>query len=137
MSAPPAASDQAEPPVEDTSLATIHVIVENVEPRGTVWVALCDRSLSVEGCPYKQSVPASEGVTEVTFENMAPGDYAVAGFQDLNGNGVFDKFAGIPREPYALSGAAGGELVPTFEDAVMPFAAGRNEAVIRMKHVGL
>jgi uncharacterized protein (DUF2141 family) len=41
-------------------------------------------------------------------------------------------FLGIPREPYALSGAAGNMLVPTFEDAAIDIKPGMNDVVIKM-----
>ncbi len=125
----------SEPPAPTT--ATIQVTVENVESdSGTVWVALCTTSLSVEGCPYQKSAPASAGSTRIAFKDIPPGVYAVAGYHDVNGNGVFDKFLGVPREPYALSGTAGEELVPRFDDAALEMKAGENDVTIRMKRLG-
>jgi uncharacterized protein (DUF2141 family) len=72
----------------------------------------------------------------MTFENIEPGVYAVAGYQDLNDNSEFDKLLGLPREPYALSGAAAEKLVPTFDDAALEFPAGPNDVMIRMKRLG-
>jgi uncharacterized protein (DUF2141 family) len=118
------------------TMASVHVIAENVESDGgEVWLALCDTSLSVEGCPYKKSVTATVGFVEVTFENIPPGVYAVVGYHDVNGDGTFDSLLGVPREPYALSGAAGDMLVPTFEDAVVPIKAGPNDVIIQMRWI--
>jgi uncharacterized protein (DUF2141 family) len=126
---------EAPPAVEDT--ATVRVTVENVESsRGSVWVALCNVSLSVQGCPDQKAVPAVAGTVDVVFEGIPPGVYAVAAFHDTNGNGVFDKFMGVPREPYALSGAAADELVPSFKDAAMEMKPGENDVTIRMKRLG-
>jgi len=123
------------PPAPTT--ATVHVLVENVESNsGMVWLALCDAGLSVDGCPYKTSVPAAQGVVEATFENIPPGEYAVAGYHDVNDNGVFDMILKVPREPYALSGSAGEELVPRFKDAALLLKAGTNDVIIRMKRLG-
>ncbi len=128
--------DQPPPPASPTT-ATIQVTVENVAAgRGTVWVALCDNGLSVGGCPYQMHTPATADSVTLTFGGIAPGTYAVAGYQDLNDNGVFDKFLGVPREPYALSGAAASELVPRFNDAALQMNAGDNAVTIRMKHLG-
>lgn len=121
---------------ESPTVATVHVIAENIEsPRGTVRLALCDTGLSVEGCPYQLSVPAGTGSVEATFHDIPPGTYAVVGYQDLNDDNTFGMFFGVPREPYALSGAAEDELVPTFQDAAIPLSAGENEVEIRMKRI--
>ncbi len=135
LGAASAVAEEAAPAVEDT--ATVRVTVENVESnRGSVWVALCDTSLSIDGCPLQKAVPAVAGTMEVIFEGIPPGVYAVAGFHDTNGNDVFDKFMGVPREPYALSGAAADELVPSFKDAAMEMKPGENDVTIRMKRLG-
>jgi len=128
---------EAAAPASTPGEATVRVTVENVESdRGSVWVALCDTSLSMEGCPRQKAVPAVAGTIEVVFEDIPPGVYAVAGFHDTNGNDVFDKFMGVPREPYALSGAAADELVPRFKDAAMQMKPGENDVTIRMKRLG-
>ena len=130
----PASSGDAAAPSD--TIATVHVIAENVETdEGLVWLALCDTSLSVEGCPYKKSVTATVGFVEVTFDDIPPGNYAVVGYHDVNGDGTFDSLLGVPREPYALSGAAGDMLVPTFEDAVIPIKAGPNDVIIQMRWI--
>lgn len=122
---------------QSSTAATVHVLVEDVESdKGTVWLALCNTELSIDGCPYKTSVPAALGSVEATFEDIPPGDYAVAGFHDANGNDQFDKILGVPREPYGLSGAAGDMLVPHLQDALLPIKAGENDVVIRMKRLG-
>jgi len=49
-------------------------------------------------------LPAETDSVQHTFENVPFGTYAVAVFQDLNGNGELDRnFFGIPSEPYAFS----------------------------------
>jgi uncharacterized protein (DUF2141 family) len=119
------------------SSTTIHVIVENVEfETGTVNVAVCDTALSREGCPFDTTVPAMPGFVEAKFEGVPPGRYAVVGYHDVNGNDVFDKFLGVPREPYALSRDAGEMLVPTFEDAALRINEGDNVVIIRLQRFG-
>jgi uncharacterized protein (DUF2141 family) len=134
---PPAPDSPQAPEVEASpETASVHVIAENIETDGgEIWLALCDTSLSVEGCPYKKSVTATIGFVEVTFDDIPPGAYAVVGYHDDNGNGEFDSLLGVPREPYALSGAAGDMLVPTFEDAIVPIKAGPNDVIIQMRGI--
>ena len=130
---------QPVPPAEESAAsetAEIHVIAENVESgQGEVWLALCDTSLTVEGCPYKKGVPAAGGFVEVTFEDIPPGIYAVVGYHDVNGNNEFDSMLGVPREPYALSGPAGEMLVPTFEDAAVEIKPGPNNVILRLSRL--
>ncbi len=83
--------------------------MENVESdSGTVKVAVCDKGLSREGCPYSHAIPAAKGFVETEFDDIPPGTYAVVGYHDVNNNNQFDKLFGMPREPYALSSRAGG-----------------------------
>jgi uncharacterized protein (DUF2141 family) len=127
--APPAAANSKE--------TTVTVIVENVESSsGNVNVAVCDKDLSREGCPYVHEVKAQQGFVETEFRDIPPGNYAVVGYHDVNGNNQFDKLMGIPREPYALSGAASEKLVPTFTDAELPIKSGENAVIIRLKRLG-
>jgi uncharacterized protein (DUF2141 family) len=131
---PPAA---ARPPPAKAKAGVVTVIVENVESaKGTVNVALCNTGLSQQGCPYSKEVAASAGFVETEFDDIPPGQYAVVGYHDVNGNSEFDKLFGMPREPYALSGPAANKLVPTFTDAVLPINAGPNAVVIRLKRLG-
>ena len=73
---------------------------------------------------------------ETEFHDIPPGNYAVVGYHDVNGNNQFDKLMGIPREPYALSGHAAEKLVPTFADAELPIKSGENAIIIRLKRLG-
>ena len=111
--------------------------MENVESdQGTVNIAVCDKGLSREGCPYTTRSRPTRGFVETEFDDIPPGNYAVVGYHDVNGNNEFDKLFGMPREPYALSGTAGDKLVPTFKDAALPINAGQNAVIIRLKRLG-
>lgn len=48
-----------------------------------------------------RSIPAS--ATNIRFDGLARGDYAVAVIHDENGNRKLDTFAGIPREGFGFS----------------------------------
>ncbi len=130
------APDKA-PPAANPHESTITVIVENVQvATGSVNVAICDKGLSREGCPYVHEIPAQQGFVQTEFDNIPPGNYAIVGYHDVNGNQQFDKTLGIPREPYALSNNAGEKLVPTFADAELPIKSGENAVVIRLRRLG-
>lgn len=128
-----AAPTEATEPVDPTK-AQIHVTVDNVETdEGAVRVALCNKALSQDGCQFFESVPAEIGSVSVTFENIAPGPWAVAAFQDKNGSGEMDKnFIGLPLEPYALSNDATSHMIPTLKDALVKMAAGANEVHLKL-----
>ena len=132
-----AVESPADPPPDEPRMSTVRVIVENVETaRGRVNVAVCDTSLSEEGCPYHTSVPATVGFVEAIIDEVPPGIYAVVSYHDVNGNDEFDKFLAMPREPYALSGAAADVLVPEFSDATLDINEGENYVIIRLKRLG-
>lgn len=136
---PPVPVAKPEPPAGPLAptTGTVTVIVENVESAsGTVNVAVCDKGLSRDGCPYTHEIPAERGFVETEFDDIPPGTYAVVGYHDVNGNNEFDKLFGMPREPYALSSKAGGMLVPTFADAALPINAGNNSVIIRLRRLG-
>jgi uncharacterized protein (DUF2141 family) len=135
--APAVPTEAAKPETPAPTTGTVTVIVENVESaQGTVNVAVCDKSLSRDGCPYTHEVPAAPGFVETEFDNIPPGNYAVVGYHDVNGNNEFDKLFGMPREPYALSSKAADKLVPTFNDAALPINAGPNAVIIRLRRLG-
>ena len=99
-------------------------------------VAVCDKELSREGCPYDTAIKAAPGFVETQFTGIPPGTYAVVGYHDENGNDEFDKFLGVPREPYALSNKAAENLVPTFADAALTITEGANVVIIRLRRFG-
>jgi uncharacterized protein (DUF2141 family) len=138
--ATPEPEPEPEPAVPAAPVApagtTITVIVEGVETnQGVVNVAVCDRDLSEEGCPYSKEVTAKAGFVETRFDGLPPGVYAVVGYHDENGNNEFDKFLGVPREPYALSNRAGEKMVPTFRDAALKVNEGDNTVIIRLQRL--
>jgi uncharacterized protein (DUF2141 family) len=68
--------------------------------------------------------PAAER-TVLVYRELPPGSYALAVFQDINGNGKLDaNVAGIPLEPLAFSRDARGRMgPPAFADAVVDLRA--------------
>ena len=112
---------------------TVLVTVENVESsKGDVSVALCDKGLSKDGCPFGTGRTAATGTMEFVFENIPPGNYAVVAFHDLNSNREFDQILGVPREPYALSKDAANKMIPTFKDAALAIGEGETRVTIKM-----
>ena len=99
--------------------ATVEVEVEGIEPvTSNLYVALCQGGLSEQNCRIGQDVPVRARTQRVVFADVAPGGYAVAAFQDVNGNGRLDRTGlGLPLEPYGFSGAVGHRGRPDFAQA--------------------
>jgi uncharacterized protein (DUF2141 family) len=100
--------------------------------KGDVSVALCDKGLSKDGCPFGTGRTAATRTMEFVFENIPPGNYAVVAFHDLNSNREFDQILGVPREPYALSKDAANKMIPTFKDAALAIGEGETRVTIKM-----
>ncbi|MCH2187321.1 DUF2141 domain-containing protein, partial [Myxococcota bacterium] len=57
--------------------------------------------------------PAQVEDVWVTFENVAPGQYGISAFHDVNNNEKLDtSFIGLPKEPYGFSQNARGQFGP-------------------------
>lgn len=101
------------------SAATVQVEVDGIEPgAGRVRVALCQGGLSAASCARGDDAPASAGRAQFTFQDVAPGTYAVAAYQDSNGDGRLDRTGlGLPLEPYGFSGTVSRRGRPDFNEA--------------------
>lgn len=73
----------------------------------------------------KFSQHPEHGTAVVTLTDLPPGRYAIALYQDRNGNGRLDKnMIGIPTEPYGFSNDASAPFgPPDFELAAFTIAA--------------
>jgi uncharacterized protein (DUF2141 family) len=100
----------------------IHGITSN---EGRVFIALFNSPASYKAnqALLGQQVDAvkrgdSETIT-VTFPNLAPGQYALQSFYDLNGDGKLGRnLFGVPTEPYGFSNRAVASFgPPSFEAA--------------------
>ena len=105
--------------VGPVSAATVQVEVDGIEPGGgPVRVALCQGGLSEAACARGDEAPASADRILFTFRGVSAGTYAVAAYQDANGNGRLDRTGlGLPLEPYGFSGPVGRRTRPDFPEA--------------------
>lgn len=71
------------------------------------------------------------------FASLAPGDYAVVVFHDVNGNGVLDRGAfGVPLEPIGFSnGFVPGLSRPDFEDVRVRHSGGALDIEIELRPI--
>lgn len=113
--------------------ASVEVVVDGIEGApGTVYVTLCQGGLSGEACSVGDDAPGGGGVRRFAFRNVQPGIWAVAAYQDLNGNGRLDRTGlGLPLEPYGLSNEAGRRVRPEFSSA--RFTLNEPGATIRVR----
>lgn len=83
----------------------------------------------------KGAVIATGDRTELSIPNIAMGEYAVAVFADVNGNGKLDSnFIGMPKEPVAVSRDAKGRFgPPKFADAAFKLGEGVTRQTITIK----
>jgi uncharacterized protein (DUF2141 family) len=86
----------------------------------------------------KQTATAVRGVLRLTFEGLAPGDYAVMLYHDENGNGRLDRGGplGMPTEGYAFSRDAPVRMGPPgFDSMKVAVPAGSAAATtMRMRY---
>ncbi len=99
--------------------ATVEVTVDGIEPLpSSLYVALCQGGLTEAECRTGRDAPVSGTIQRIVFEDVAPGTYAIAAFQDENGNGRLDRTGlGLPTEPYGFSGPPERTARPDFARA--------------------
>ncbi len=83
----------------------------------------------------KSAVVANADTTELIISNVPAGEYAVAVFADINGNGKLDSnFIGIPKEPVGVSRGAKVRFgPPKFADAAFMVGEGVTLQTIQIK----
>lgn len=126
---------------EEPAGAVLEVEVANTQAgRGAVRVKLYaseDTFLDVVDAQVEVGVP-EEGVAKAVFEGLAPGEYAVVVYYDLNGNRKLDRgLFGIPLEPLGFSN----DVVPVFsapdfEDAAVAVGGERTQITVRVQRFG-
>lgn len=97
--------------------------------RGQVCLSLYNRAeyfpMQPEKSVRNQCVKITKLPIQVSFKDLAPGNYAVAVLHDANGNGKFDRnFIGLPTEGFGFS--RNPVLIikaPTFDQSVIKLAS--------------
>lgn len=113
--------------------ATLSVDASGVQlGEGPVFAGLCTGGLDEQSCTFGQSIPARSAAIRFVFRQVPPGIYAVAIFQDLNGNGRLDRTPlGLPLEPYGFSNDAGRLRRPSFPSAAIQ--VGQDDIVVGIR----
>lgn len=84
-------------------------------PSGQIMVALFDSQADYDGGrPVRVAMIAADALTaRALFEGLAPGDYGMKAFHDVDGDGQMDVNPfGMPTEPFAFSNNAVGNMGP-------------------------
>lgn len=98
---------------------TITVVVPVKSDKGTVLFGLYDENTFMKAAPLKGlESEIIDGKATVTFENVAPGTYAITLFHDTNGNKQMDfEPNGMPIEMYGVSNNVMSYGPPQWSDA--------------------
>lgn len=105
-------------PVVAEPTGVLTVTFETGADTGAVMFGLYDASTYDGGQPIRGArLDVAAGQRTATFEGLAPGDYAIRAFHDVNGDGQMNRNPfGMPTEPYAFSNNAVGNMGPATWD---------------------
>lgn len=106
--------------VSPAAAGQLEVSVANIRNEtGTLLIAVCDApSFLTANCPYYGRVSADASPAELTFDDVAPGRYAVQVIHDENANDTFDRnLLGLPKEGYGFSNNPSSPFGPPDFDA--------------------
>lgn len=83
-----------------------------------------------------RTVVSANGTVTIKFENVKPGDYAIALLHDENNNGKADRVLGMaPKEGYGFSRDAPVRMAPPkWEDAVFSIGSASQSIRIKMRY---
>ena len=113
---------------------TITVNIENVmNDKGMLLASLHNSETFMKGEGLKYVAVASKvGELALTFENVAPGEYAIMLLHDENNNQRMDfETNGMPKEPYATTGDMELYGPPTYNGAKFAVADENLEFTVR------
>lgn len=111
------------------------VSVENVVQQGSIRVALFDEANWLSANAVAAATAEATGPSVVLrLTTPSPGRYAVAVYQDVNGDGRLNRNAlGLPQEPVGFSnGARIGFGPPSFKAASVEIGAGGATIAVRL-----
>ena len=99
----------------------IKVVINNIAPNnGSVYFALYDSESNFDkrNPLNSQSIPVTNGIANISFEEVEAGVYAITCFYDANNNGRMDfQSNGMPIEDYGATNNVMNFGPPQFQDA--------------------
>jgi uncharacterized protein (DUF2141 family) len=103
------------------------------EPQGVIYIAVFEKDNFLRQPKETSMLKVKAEGNQVTFEDLAYGEYAVSVFHDLNDNKQFDMDENqIPAEPWAMSGTVNPMQMPTWESAKFEFKAEEQEVSLKL-----
>lgn len=105
---------------QETTGITISVTIDNVvNDEGKVMASLHDEASFMKNAGLQQAeTEIKNGKATFTFNNVAPGTYAIMAMHDANNNKKMDiEMNGMPIESYGMSGNNMSMGPPIFNDA--------------------
>jgi uncharacterized protein (DUF2141 family) len=119
----------------------LSLLITNINPaRGKLYVAVynsAENYMDPGSAISREIIPVTADTAFVVFDNLPAGEYAIAVFLDLNGNGMLDtRKNGIPEEPFGFSNDARSKLGPAkFRDACFSFHESRQLTIKLVSNV--
>ena len=116
-------TDCADCAVPASGLACLHVVISGIsEDKGVVRLSLYDAAENYEAREHScrfDVLPVKDMKSDVVFNNLKPGWYAVLLYHDANNNNHFDRVMGIPAERFGFSNNIRPRITgaPDFEEA--------------------
>ena len=115
-----------------TNMANLEITLSNyASTEGQLIVSLFDSSSTFLQEPLQTAVvmPIPVETAQVKFDDLPPGDMAIAAFHDVNGNGELDTgLFGIPVESFVFGNNARGTFgPPSFQAAAVSLSRGDND----------
>jgi len=106
-----------------------------VSPSGEISAGVFAREQDFRQPPADwRSVTPTTRTLQLTFSDLQPGDYAVAAYQDLNGNNRLDAtVARHPTEPWGVSNNARPDRPLTWDDAKFALPPEGTKIVIELR----
>ncbi|WP_299310038.1 DUF2141 domain-containing protein [uncultured Croceicoccus sp.] len=105
---------------------------------GKLFACLAPVAEAFPDCAHdgRKQVIGAAGQPRLVFEDVPPGQYAIAVFHDENGNGRVDKTLMMPREGFGFSRDAKVRMgPPRFRDASFRIGADGGRQSIRMRYM--
>ncbi|WP_443936663.1 DUF2141 domain-containing protein [Pedobacter sp. MW01-1-1] len=112
--------------------------INNVKKKAAIKIAFYKKEnqfLNVKESVYsKEYLPTSTGEITLRFTDIPTGEYALAIYQDVNGNNKLDKsLIGSPKEPFGFSQNFKPKFsAPDFEDCKISFTSEKNSFTIKL-----
>jgi uncharacterized protein (DUF2141 family) len=115
---------------QDTGDLTVRF--ENIkETKGELYVGIFEKDNFLRQPTIGKMLKVSANGSEVTFEGVAYGSYAISVFHDLNNNKTMDRESdGMPLEPWAMSGSVDPNQYPTWDGAKFELNSKKQEFIL-------